>query len=331
MNENYLPIPENEPPKPARRGPSTAAVSAIVIVVLLLLGFGLRGFLARTGPGGGDMTCNISERFENVRVETVSADVRFRVGGSDTCIVEYKGPSRMRCTAEVKNGTLTVAEKPARRWPFGLWGLFGTHRVEVTVFLPERQYDELSIETASGDIEAPSGGVFRELSVSSTSGDQILDGVEADSLTAQSTSGNVSVQNSRLGSLDVSTTSGDQKAASTDIAGHAGFEAVSGNISVQNGSFGSLAVSTTSGDQDIASAAVDGHASFSAVSGNISLLASDAGSLEFSTTSGDVCTELLTPKEYITETTSGDVSVPVSAPGAGRCSVTTVSGDITCQ
>ena len=330
MNENYLPIPENEPPKPARRGPSIAAVSAVVIAVLLLLGLGLRGVLARTGPGG-DMTCNIGERFEDVRVETVSADVRFHVGGSDTCIVEYKGPSRMRCTAEVKNGTLAVVEKPARRWPFGLWGLFGTHRVEVTVFLPERQYDELTVETASGDIEAPSGGAFRSLSFSSVSGGQMLDGVEADSLTAQSTSGNVSVQNSRLGSLSVSTTSGDQDAASADIAGHAAFEAVSGNISIQNSRLGSLTVSTTSGDQDAESTDIAGHAELSAVSGKISVTSSDAGSLEFSTTSGDVYTELLTPKEYITETMSGDVSVTASESGAGQCAVTTTSGDITCR
>ena len=290
MNESFLPSPENEPQETPRRGHSVRAASILCAAVILIAGLAVRGFFHRSSQGG-DMSCTVSESFEDIRIETVSGDVNFSVGGTDTCIVEYHGPSRMKCTAQVKNGTLVIEEKSAGRWPWN-WSLFGTHSGRLTVFLPQRPYGALSAETVSGDIELPSGIAFRSLSFAAVSGDISLAGAETGSLTA---------------------------------------ETVSGNTEIRGGSVSSLSVSTTSGDQTVTSVTVAGRAELSTVSGSIAVLASDAESLEISTISGDVNTELLTPKDYITSTTSGEVSVIPSQPGSGRCGISTVSGNIVCR
>ena len=64
-------------------------------------------------------------------------------------------------------------------------------------------------------------------------------------------------------------------------------------------------------------------------SGEIELERCDAQGLLLKSNSGDISGTLLSEKRFVTDTTSGDVNVPNTAPLiAGACEVTTTSGDI---
>ena len=291
MNENPLPSPESDPQEPERR-PGRAAV-ILIILAILIAGVGVRVLLHRPilGGMGGDMACDITETFEDVSIQGISCDVSFSVGGGDTCVVEYRGPSKMVCTAEVKHGTLVIEEKLARR--LSILNLFGLRDSKLTVFLPAKQYDELTAETVSGDVDLPVGDSFRALKVATVSGEVSLSGAAG--------GGDVTV------------------------------ETVSGDVEIRDADVRRLQVGTTSGEQVVKGVVAEDWAELNSVSGNIEMTASDADSLEISTISGDVYTLLNTVKEYATSTTSGEVSVAQNVPGAGRCSISTVSGDIRCE
>lgn len=292
MNENPLPSPEYDPQRSERPSGRAGRITAILIVAaIVIVGFATRGWLFRPVTGGGDMTCDITEPFEDVSIGCVSCDVSFSVGGSDTCIVEYRGPSRMVCTAEVRHGTLVIEEKLARR--LSIRNLFGFQDSQLTVFLPAKQYDELTLETVSGDVDLPAGDSFRTMQFTAVSGEVELSGAAG--------GGDVTV------------------------------ETVSGDVEIRDADVRRLKVSTTSGEQVVKGVMAEDWAELSSVSGNIELLDSDAERLEISTISGDVHTALQTVKEYVTDTTSGEVSVAKNVPGAGRCAISTVSGDITCE
>lgn len=291
MNENPLPSPEYGPQEPERH-PGRAAV-ILIVAAIIAAGIGARVLLHRTALGGtgGDMTCDLTETFEDVSIQGVSCDVSFSVVGGDTCVVEYRGPSRMACTAEVRNGTLQIEEKRVRRLSF--WNWFSSKNSKLTVFLPEKQYDELAVETVSGDLDLPAGDSFRTLKVTAVSGEVSLSGAAG--------GGDVTV------------------------------ETVSGDVEIRDADVRRLKVSTTSGEQIVKGVVAEGRAELSSVSGDIELTSSDADSLEISTISGEVHTALKTAKEYVTSTTSGEVSVAQNVPGAGRCSISTISGDIRCE
>lgn len=295
MNENSFPPPEYDPQEPRRgSGRSSRVVSIVVVAAILIAGLGLRGLLRYRPVGsGGDMSCDVTQQYESIRIQTVSCDVDIDVGTNDTSSVEYRGPSRMVCTAEVHNGTLVIEEKSAGRW-LSLRNLFSFRNWEskLTVYLPEREYKALSVETVSGDVEIPRGGVFRVLDLATISGEIELAGTEESDVTA---------------------------------------ETVSGDVNIRSGSMKSLTVGTTSGELSATNVSVYGPAEFNSVSGDIDFLYSDAASLTVSAISGDVHTAILTPMEYITHTTSGEVSVAASQPGAGSCRITTTSGDILCE
>ena len=125
MNENPLPSPEYDPQRPERRsGRAGGIVTVLVVAAIVVAGLVTQGWLLRPAAGGGtggDMSCDITETFEDVRIDVVSCDVSVSAGG-DTCVVEYRGPSRMACTAEVKNGTLQIEEKRVR--PLSFWNWF---------------------------------------------------------------------------------------------------------------------------------------------------------------------------------------------------------------
>lgn len=285
MNKTSHSSQEYAPRRPGRLVRVLSVLCAAALLAALLSGCGLLRRQAR----GGDMACDITEPFEDVSVQGISCDVSFSVGG-DTCVVEYHGPSRMACTAEVKNGTLVIQEKLARR--LSLRNLFNLKDSRLTVFLPQRQYDELTLEIVSGDIDMPSGDVFRDLELMTVSGDIKLAGAGG---------GDVTV------------------------------ETVSGDVEIRDGRVSQLKVRTTSGSMELTAVLAEDQAALRTVSGNIDILSSDAESLEISTTSGDVHTALQTAKEYVTHTTSGEVTIASNVPGAGRCGITTVSGDIRCE
>ena len=273
-------------PGPGRSAHALPILCAAVLLAVCLSGCGL---LSRTDRGG-DMACSFKEPVESVHIECESCDVRFSVGGGDACAVEYLGPSRMACTAEVKNGTLRIEEKRVHRLMF--WNWFSRRSSKLTVFLPREEYDELELSTVSGDVDLDDGDLFRDVWITTVSGDIDLTGAGG---------------------------------------GEAVLSSVSGDMAFRDGSARELSVSTTSGDVTVTGVDVAGRAELSTVSGDVALLDADAESLSISTTSGDVSTDLRTAKEYVTHTVSGDVSVASSQPGAGRCEIETISGEILCR
>jgi len=313
MNENPLPSPEYDPQRPERRSGRAGGIATVLVVAAIVVaGLATRGWLLRPAAGsgtGGDMSCDITETFEDVRISTVSCDVSVSAGG-DTCVVEYRGPSRMACTAEVKNGTLQIEEERVRRLSF--WNWFSRKISKLTVILPREQYDALELGTVSGDVKLEDGDVFRDVRIVTTSGDMDLTGAGGGDVTLESVSGDVKFRDGNASGLSVGTTSGDVAVTGVDVSGRA-------------------ELTTTSGDVTVTGVDVTGQTELSTTSGDVALLDTDAESLSISTTSGDVRTELRTPKEYVTHTGSGDVSVANSVPGAGRCEIETVSGEILCR
>ena len=332
MNENPLPSPGYDPQRSERRSGRAGGIATVLVVAAIVVaGLATRGWLFRPAADvgtGGDMACDITEPFEDVRIDVVSCDVSVSAGGN-TCAVEYRGPSRMACTAEVKNGTLQIEEKRVRRLSF--WNWFSRRNSKLTVILPQEQYDALELCAVSGDVKLEDGGLFRDLRIATTSGDMDLTGAGGGDVTLESTSGDMEFRDGSASSLSVGTTSGDVAVTGVDVSGRAVLSTISGEVALLDADAESLSVSTTSGNVTVTGVDVTGRTELSTTSGDVVLLDADAESLSISTTSGDVRTELRTPKEYVTHTVSGDVSVANNVPGAGRCEIETVSGEILCR
>lgn len=148
---------------------------------------------------------------------------------------------------------------------------------------------------------------LQDLSVSTASGEAVVESVTAGKIDASSASGNVQA---------VSVQTQDISCAST-----------SGDVYVQTQQCDSLTAATTSGSINVETN-VSQDASFASVSGDVSMIGA-AGSLSAGTTSGDIYCELQKIERFEGESTSGTISVNISNTSSLKyLNADTTSGDV---
>lgn len=239
---------------------------------------------------------------------------RVRVLAGHVDIVASSGPAVLEVTAiegppllVTRSGDELVVTHERLTWAGVLdWtrGLFGV-RVSATVSLslPE----DCAVELALVSADAMVSGLQRRPAVRSVSGDIVLDGL-GDGVSAQTVSGDVQAHG---------------------LSGRVRFETVSGDLTVVDGGVHELSAKTVSGSLTVDLTQPDAELSTASVSGSAMLrLPSDADlRVEATSTSGSLESEFAGLRRDLRPgrtTMSGDIGA-----GHGRCTITTVSGDIT--
>ncbi len=255
----------------------------------------------------GSNTYDVNESFSHIHVEGAECTIRLLPSQTDACRVVCTEGDRVSHTVTVEEDTLTILHTDTRRWyeHIGIyWG-----EMDITVYLPARTYESLYLKTASGAITVPDGFSFSQAELCSVSGDIEYAADTENGLILKSTSGDLTVRSLTAGSLEARTTSGETAVYSTSVRG-------------------ALTVQTVSGDVALIDVTAAAQLDIETASGAISLERSDAETLMIQSTSGDVSGTLLTGKQFLTHTASGDVRVPNSSASGGVCEVTTSSGEI---
>ena len=290
----------------------------------------------------------VTEDFQDIRVDTVSADVTFVLSEDGTCRVVTKDDGRMDYTVGVIDATLTVSAEVKEPWykrPFSLFG--GAEGARVTIYLPAKAYQSLTAKTTSGDIETESRlsilqgvilmvttgdiewqGSAESLFAKATTGEISLENVTvAETITVETTTGDINLTRVTGSSLDAHAGTGDVELVDSSITGQITAEVTTGEMTLTRVTCDELDTQTTSGRIELTDTTATGHIRAKTNSGAIRLVRADAATLSIKTTSGSVTGSLRTPKVFYTHTTSGSVDVPRSTEG-GLCEVETTSGSI---
>lgn len=158
----------------------------------------------------------------------------------------------------------------------------------VTVYLPAGQYGDLQIQSTTGDIRVTEDFLFQNADIALTTGDVKWSSPVEMNLSVCCTTGDVEIADITCGMLNIENRTGDVELERTQA-------------------FEKLTVSLTTGD--------------------VELNRVDAGTISIIATTGDITCKLLTDKYFVADTTTGDVTVPVSG-GGGQCYLKTTTGDI---
>jgi DUF4097 and DUF4098 domain-containing protein YvlB len=253
-----------------------------------------------------ERTYEVQESFQSIDISVPESDVRLLPAADGQCRVVCAEGEQVTDTVNVENGALTITRQDARKW-YQHIGISWVDAPAVTVYLPEAEYQSLTVRTVSGEIEVPADFTFATAKVESTSGDLTLRAKVTDGVTAKSVSGDITLDGVS-GEVQITTTSGD--------------------VEVGRSAAQTLTVQTTSGEIDLEDVSVERGACITSVSGDVELERFDADSIQIKTVSGDVEGSLCSPKNFVIQTTSGWVQTPSSDSAAGECAVTTTSGDI---
>lgn len=269
--------------------------------------------------------------FTDVYINDSNLDIYFATTNEEKAYVKVVAEEGIKHQVYVENDKLVVKRTPKSN-NIKIFSInFETVTTSITLYLPPKEYNELTIECASSSVFIYEDEFsFNNCNITSSSGEIEVFGCINNSLNISTTSGNIEVGYYSPKSVTLSTNSGWvhlQKLTETDDIT---INTTSGDIDIALATCDNLTTKSNSGIHEFSDVLVTDKTKVESTSGDIKLNAFDSGELELSTTSGDVYGELLSKKTFITDTASGDINISHDAYGEkGECHINTTSGDIT--
>ena len=221
-----------------------------------------------------DTSETIDGSFTDIQIDTDTCDIEFRIADNGICRFEGKTLEKMPITAKVENNVLIIKQDNHRQW-YDYVGIFFWNNCQITVYLPETAYNQLTVNGDTADIKIGNAFSFETISISVSTGD-IYCSAAVNSMTAKASTGDIVLADIYAeGDISLKTSTGD--------------------ITLKNVICKDLFAKLDTGD--------------------MKLVDCDAQSLVIKTSTGDVTGTLLTEKSFFTFTSTGDIHVPESYSG----------------
>ena len=287
----------------------------VVAACLVLLGIGV--FTAAVAAMDFDLT-NLSDHkfegktyevegdFENITVDTTISAVTFMPSTDGKCRVVCAEMPKITHSVSVKDSTLVIETKDSRKW-YDYIGFF-IGDMQMTVYLPQNEFKSLIMKTDTGDIDIPENFSFENASI-------------------ESDTANIDFLADASMDVKLSTDTGDITVKSVVSDGDVYLETDTGKITLADVKCNKLTAESDTGKISLIGTVAKDSFSIENNTGGVRFEKCDAGEIFVETDTGSVTGTLLSDKVFITETSTGNISVPKTTSG-GRCEITTATGNI---
>lgn len=299
-------------------------IGAIVLLTVLSVSdwdftrFGTQQYETSTHP--------IGEDFENILIQTITADIQFLPAADGTCRVVCFESEYRKHNVTVTDGTLTVTQTQDERKWYHRIGI-NVQTPKVTVYLPGETYETLTVRNTTGDTELPRNFRFGTVDISGTTGDIECEASVSGLLKIKISTGDIDIEHVCAGELDVSVATGDLDLSGVDCLGDLRIGFSTGDAEISDISCKNLTAKGNTGDFILENTVASGKITVNGNTGDVRLQSCDAAELFIKTNTGDIKGSLRSDKIFVTKTGTGSVRVPSSSVG-GTCELTTNTGDI---
>ena len=310
-------------------------ISLIVSGALIVFGAGffvsaLNGvnwdFSALSGYEFVTDTCNVTEPFSNISIDSDTADIQFIPSTDGKCRVEYGDLVYNVYEIEVRDGTLHIILNDTRKWyDYISIGTFTSSYI--TVYLPAGEYGTLTVSESTGDIEIPADFSFENLDMELSTGDVNVLASIKNTAKIKANTGDVTLKDLCVGGLEIKVTTGKIELEGVDCTGDVSLRCSTGKTFLTDLTCASLTSKGSSGDILLKNVIALGAFDISRDTGDVSFDSCDAANITVSTDTGDVRGTLRTDKIFVCRSDTGRVEVPPTTKG-GTCRITTDTGDI---
>ncbi len=271
-------------------------------------------------------TYDIVEEFENISINTDTADILFVLSAGDKCKVECVEEARTKHNVLIKENTLNIDINDTRKW-YDHISFFSFGAPKITVSLPQDKYKSLLINSSTGDIEIPKEFIFDSIDIKASTGDVNSSASATRDLKIKLSTGHINTQDITAGNMNLTTSTGSINIKSVDCSGKIETKVSTGKTILTDVKCESLISHGNTGDMTLKNVIAIKDFNITRSTGDIKFDSCDADELFIETDTGDVKGSLLSDKVFITETDTGNISVPKSTTG-GKCEITTDTGDI---
>ena len=270
-------------------------------------------------------TYTVTDTFTDIEINVDTDDINFLPAPDGVCKVVCSETEKLRHSVTVQNGKLMIKIADERRWFDHIGIFFGES--EMTVYLPEKQLESLTIENDTGDITVPSDFSFGGVQIETDTGDISFNAAVVGNLSLTSDTGNIKIAQNSADKLFLETDTGNISIISATVGGLTDIETDTGDVKLEDVKGGSLKAESSTGNITFKNTVLNENIEVESDTGDVKFDSSDANEIYVKTSTGDVGGNLLTEKVFITKTATGNINVPESTSG-GKCKITTSTGDI---
>lgn len=263
--------------------------------------------------------------FDKISINVDTTEIEFVSTEDEDCNIVCFEAEKVRHSAAVQNGTLIIDTIDTRKWYDHI--CISLETPKMTVYLPQNEYASLFIETDTGDITIPKDFSFETVKIDGDTSDVDCFASVDNAIEVEMSTGSINVDTITAGQLNLAATTGDIKVNSVDVKDDIEIETDTGTVKMTDTSCTELFAKSDTGTITFKNITVNGGLSIESDTGDVRFEDSDAANISVRTSTGDVTGTLLSEKIFITETSTGRISVPKTTSG-GKCEVTTSTGDI---
>lgn len=306
-------------------------IAAIVLLVIGILVCGtvfvVHGFDLSSLSGGQfeTNTVKITEDFRNIVIQADTDQIVFAPSEDGECrVVFYENENRPH-QVKMEDQTLTILSEDNREW-YGFFDLlFETPKI--TIYLPQAEYGDLTVEASTGDIDIPEGFLFENIDIDITTGSAACLSSARDQFSIKASTGDITAGNFSAEDISLSVTTGRIDCSSVESTGNIDVHVSTGRAVLKDVTCVDLYSDGSTGDLDLQNVIASGEFHLERSTGDIRFDRCDAETVYAKTSTGDVKGTLLSDKIFITDTGTGDIDVPGTTEG-GKCEINTGTGDI---
>ena len=291
-----------------KKGTIVAIVVAIVLIIVggILLAMGL-SFAGSVTPESTltQQEVLIQESFENIQIDTQDCDVTFVPynGTADAHVVILERENTHH-DVWVEDNTLKI-KMAERDWT----DYIGIYResMEITVYLPQKQYTSVWVTTDTGEIRTPAPFSAQEILLRSSTGDIYCDSAAGKLLDCMTSTGDIQVRGCVPITMKVQSSTGDVSL----------YDVQSAEIHLQNGTGETVAknvicqmltCNSSTGDVELQWVTAGEYLQVFTTTGDVEIGNSDAGNINIETETGDIdLPAAWKNKDVRIETDSGDI------------------------
>ena len=295
---------------------------AVCLGAMVMLGFDFKKLNAQ--PFGTN-TYAVSESFENISIQADTDKLTFLPAEGKACRVECRESKKLTHEIAVQNNTLTVRTVDKQTW-FSRIGL-NLDSPAITVYLPERVYDSLVIETDTGDVAIPEDFTFGSLRINGDTADVRCNASAPDGMEINLSTGDIDLAENKTGDLSLTVSTGTINVDSTVCKGDVSIHVSTGRVKLDGLTCANLRTEGSTGDITLKDTLAAGKIAIARSTGDVRFENADAVEIDVKTSTGDVTGTLRSEKIFFAESDSGKVSVLKSVTG-GKCEITTDTGKI---
>ena len=300
----------------------------ICVTAYRILGFDFSGPTKKgKNSGSGSMITNtyeVKKDFRNIDIDADVEDILFAPAKNGRCTVVCVEFANEPHDVRVEGNTLRVS-RAEQKTGFHIGVM--TEPESITVYLPEKTYKDLEVETDTGDVEIPKEFTFERIEVETDTGDVGCLVPEADKLTVDTDTGKTTVSGLKAKDVRLKASTGDIKVTDVKCSGDMSVKASTGDAALENVTCGNLNSEASTGDLVMKNVIAKDTFTIVRTTGKVKFDGCDAETIYVTTDTGDVTGTFLSDKVFLTETDTGKVDTPKSITG-GRCEITTDTGDI---